>query len=123
MGQRWKNPGASRKRKSRETSEAIRPGGAFFLIAGPCVLEDDRLNLGVAEELAGVSEALKRTAPRLSCHSAATSRCRTQRPPPSSSDPGTKVASGSQSVLAGAHIACGSGRTTRTGPYRSYLRP
>ena len=36
-----------------------------------------------------------------------------QRPPPSSSEPGTNVASASQSARAGAHIACGSGRTTR----------
>lgn len=29
----------------------FRPGGEFFLIAGPCVLEDDTLNLRVAEAL------------------------------------------------------------------------
>ena len=34
-------------------------GGAFFLIAGPCVLEDDALNLRVARELLRVREALK----------------------------------------------------------------
>ena len=39
--------------------------------------------------------------------------CWTQRPPPSSSEPGTKVASACHSVGAGAHIACGSGRMTR----------
>ena len=33
-------------------------GGSFFLIAGPCVLENDRLNLEVAESLAGVSADL-----------------------------------------------------------------
>lgn len=30
-------------------------GGPFFLIAGPCVLEDDTLNLGIAETLAGLA--------------------------------------------------------------------
>lgn len=38
-------------------AELIR-SGAFFLIAGPCVLEDDALNLGVAEELARVAADL-----------------------------------------------------------------
>ena len=46
----------------------------------------------------GVSEALKRTSPRASTHSRGTGRCWTQRPPPSSSEPGTKVASGSHSA-------------------------
>ena len=36
----------------------FRPGGPFFLIAGPCVLEDDRLNLTVGEALARVSADL-----------------------------------------------------------------
>jgi 2-dehydro-3-deoxyphosphooctonate aldolase (KDO 8-P synthase) len=36
----------------------FRPGGAFFLIAGPCVLEDDGLNLGVAVELARIADDL-----------------------------------------------------------------
>ncbi len=34
------------------------PGGGFFLIAGPCVLEDDTLNLRVAEALVRVADAL-----------------------------------------------------------------
>ena len=34
------------------------PGGPFFVIAGPCVLEDDALNLRVGEALAGIAEAL-----------------------------------------------------------------
>lgn len=34
----------------------FRTGGEFFLIAGPCVLEDDALNLRVAEELSRVGE-------------------------------------------------------------------
>ncbi len=33
----------------------FRPGGEFFLIAGPCVLEDDGLNLRVADALARVA--------------------------------------------------------------------
>ncbi len=37
----------------------FRPGGPFFLIAGPCVLEDDRLNLRVGEALARRSEELR----------------------------------------------------------------
>lgn len=34
-------------------------GGEFFLIAGPCVLEDDALNLQVADALARIGEELK----------------------------------------------------------------
>ena len=34
-------------------------GGSFFLIAGPCVLESDRLNLEVAEALARLSSDLR----------------------------------------------------------------
>ncbi len=41
---------------------AVRPlferGGPFFLIAGPCVLEGDALNLAIAEALARLSEDL-----------------------------------------------------------------
>lgn len=39
-------------------SELFRPGGGFFLIAGPCVLEHDALNLRVAEALARLSDDL-----------------------------------------------------------------
>jgi 2-dehydro-3-deoxyphosphooctonate aldolase (KDO 8-P synthase) len=38
--------------------ELLAPGGRFFLIAGPCVLEDDELNLRIAEELARISTEL-----------------------------------------------------------------
>jgi len=38
--------------------ELFEPGADFFLIAGPCVLEDDALNLRVAEELARLADAL-----------------------------------------------------------------
>jgi 2-dehydro-3-deoxyphosphooctonate aldolase (KDO 8-P synthase) len=38
--------------------ELFAPGGAFFLIAGPCVLEDDTLNLRIADELARISAEL-----------------------------------------------------------------
>src|SRR5690625_1628033 len=31
----------------------------FFLIAGPCVLEDDELNIGIAKELVGIGESLQ----------------------------------------------------------------
>ena len=34
----------------------FRPRGGFFLIAGPCVLEDESTNLTVAEEVARVGE-------------------------------------------------------------------
>jgi 2-dehydro-3-deoxyphosphooctonate aldolase (KDO 8-P synthase) len=34
-------------------------GGPFFLIAGPCVLEDDRLNLTVAEAVARLGDDLR----------------------------------------------------------------
>ena len=36
----------------------FRTGGPFFLIAGPCVLEDDALNLTVGEALAGLAASL-----------------------------------------------------------------
>jgi 2-dehydro-3-deoxyphosphooctonate aldolase (KDO 8-P synthase) len=36
----------------------FRLGGPFFLIAGPCVLEDDRLNLAIGEALARLSDDL-----------------------------------------------------------------
>ncbi len=39
-------------------AELFRVGGPFFLIAGPCVLEDDRLNVTVAEALARMSDDL-----------------------------------------------------------------
>jgi 2-dehydro-3-deoxyphosphooctonate aldolase (KDO 8-P synthase) len=39
-------------------ADLFRPGGGFFLIAGPCVLEDDRLNLAIAESLAETGAAL-----------------------------------------------------------------
>ena len=37
----------------------FRVGAPFFLIAGPCVLEADALNLGIAEALARISDDLK----------------------------------------------------------------
>jgi 2-dehydro-3-deoxyphosphooctonate aldolase (KDO 8-P synthase) len=37
----------------------FKPGGPFFLIAGPCVLEDDRLNLAIAEALRELGEDLE----------------------------------------------------------------
>lgn len=40
-------------------AELFRPGGPFFLIAGPCVLEDDALNLRVAEALARLADELR----------------------------------------------------------------
>lgn len=39
-------------------AELFRPGGRFFLIAGPCVLEDDLVNLSIAEALARLSDEL-----------------------------------------------------------------
>ncbi|HET9986398.1 MAG TPA: 3-deoxy-8-phosphooctulonate synthase [Longimicrobiales bacterium] len=44
---------------STQPERLFRVGGGFFLIAGPCVLEDDALNLQVAEELARVAEELR----------------------------------------------------------------
>lgn len=41
---------------SREVAGLFTLGGPFFLIAGPCMLEDDALNLSVARELARISE-------------------------------------------------------------------
>ena len=40
-------------------AELFRVGGPFFLIAGPCVLEDDALNLSIAAELARVADELR----------------------------------------------------------------
>jgi 2-dehydro-3-deoxyphosphooctonate aldolase (KDO 8-P synthase) len=40
------------------TNELFRLGGPFFLIAGPCVLEDDALNLAIGEALARLSDDL-----------------------------------------------------------------
>lgn len=39
-------------------SDLFRAGGPFFLIAGPCVLEDDRLNLTIGEALARLADDL-----------------------------------------------------------------
>jgi 2-dehydro-3-deoxyphosphooctonate aldolase (KDO 8-P synthase) len=39
-------------------AEMFRVGGPFFLIAGPCVLEDDALNLTIAEALARMADDL-----------------------------------------------------------------
>ena len=41
-----------------EPAELFRRGGPFFVVAGPCVLEEDGLNLSVAREVARVSERL-----------------------------------------------------------------
>jgi 2-dehydro-3-deoxyphosphooctonate aldolase (KDO 8-P synthase) len=40
-------------------NELLQPGGGFFLIAGPCVLEDDALNLEVANRLRLLAEELR----------------------------------------------------------------
>ncbi|MGH7474673.1 MAG: 3-deoxy-8-phosphooctulonate synthase [Longimicrobiales bacterium] len=37
----------------------FQPGGPFFLIAGPCVLEDDALNVRIGEALAGIAGELR----------------------------------------------------------------
>ena len=39
-------------------ADLFRLGGPFFLIAGPCVLEDDALNLAIGEALARMSDDL-----------------------------------------------------------------
>lgn len=41
------------------TSALFAPRGAFFLIAGPCVLEDDALNLRIGEALARLADELR----------------------------------------------------------------
>lgn len=43
---------------SADVRALFRMGGGFFLIAGPCVLEDDALNLRVAEALVRTGESL-----------------------------------------------------------------
>ena len=43
---------------SADVRALFRTGGGFFLIAGPCVLEDDALNLRVAEALVRTGESL-----------------------------------------------------------------
>src|SRR5213075_1872782 len=44
--------------RAARVAELFRQGGPFFLIAGPCVLEDDALNISVATALARISEEL-----------------------------------------------------------------
>ncbi len=39
-----------------DVDQLLRPGAPFFLIAGPCLLEDESLNLRVAEEVARTAE-------------------------------------------------------------------
>ena len=41
-----------------DAARLFQPDAPFFLIAGPCVLEDDALNIGVARKLAQISEQL-----------------------------------------------------------------
>ncbi len=41
-----------------DAPRAVFPRGALFLIAGPCQLEDDALNLRVAERVAGLADRL-----------------------------------------------------------------
>ncbi|HEX2081665.1 MAG TPA: 3-deoxy-8-phosphooctulonate synthase [Longimicrobium sp.] len=43
---------------ARGLGRLFRVDGPFFLIAGPCVLEDDRLNLQIAEALARIEDDL-----------------------------------------------------------------
>ena len=43
---------------STDVPSLFRVGGPFFLIAGPCVLESDELNVGIGRALAKVSEEL-----------------------------------------------------------------
>lgn len=45
-------------RAGADAAAWLRPGGPFFLIAGPCVLEDEPLNLRVAEALARLADDL-----------------------------------------------------------------
>jgi 2-dehydro-3-deoxyphosphooctonate aldolase (KDO 8-P synthase) len=49
---------ATRVAGAPAVAEWFRVGGPFFLIAGPCVLEDDRLNLEVGEALARLGDDL-----------------------------------------------------------------
>jgi 2-dehydro-3-deoxyphosphooctonate aldolase (KDO 8-P synthase) len=42
-----------------DLSSLFRPKGGFFLIAGPCVLEDEETNLGVAEEVARIVDRFR----------------------------------------------------------------
>lgn len=44
---------------SADVSDLFRPSGPFFVVAGPCVLEDDDLNLAVARRLAEVASRLE----------------------------------------------------------------
>ncbi len=49
---------ATRAGSATSVAELFRLDAPFFLIAGPCVLEDERLNLGVGEALARLSDDL-----------------------------------------------------------------
>jgi 2-dehydro-3-deoxyphosphooctonate aldolase (KDO 8-P synthase) len=46
------------RRPNLTPAELFRAGGPFFLIAGPCVLESDALNLRIANELARIGDDL-----------------------------------------------------------------
>ncbi len=48
----------SEERTRPDPAPWFRADGPFFLIAGPCVLEDDALNLRVGEALAGLADEL-----------------------------------------------------------------
>jgi 2-dehydro-3-deoxyphosphooctonate aldolase (KDO 8-P synthase) len=47
-----------RRYEGTEVDSLFQVGGPFFLIAGPCVLEDDALNLTIAEALARMADDL-----------------------------------------------------------------
>ena len=50
---------ASRRERVSRPDQLFRPGSPFFLVAGPCVLEDDAVNLEVADELARLAVELQ----------------------------------------------------------------
>jgi 2-dehydro-3-deoxyphosphooctonate aldolase (KDO 8-P synthase) len=50
--------GAPSSASADDMASLFRVGGPFFLIAGPCVLEDEALNVGIAEALAKLGELL-----------------------------------------------------------------
>ncbi len=50
--------GSGADARTTAVADLFRPGGPFFLIAGPCVLEDDALNLHVAAVLARLADDL-----------------------------------------------------------------
>lgn len=59
LGKRMSTNEIERERDDGWVADLFHQPEPFFLIAGPCVLEDDELNIGIAKELVGIGESLQ----------------------------------------------------------------